>query len=69
MLCCYASCAQTGSQAASSGEYAMAKGQAKSNKEVKKPKADKNVSKGAGSAYKQAQGKGGSLVDSSGRKS
>jgi hypothetical protein len=46
----------------------MAKGQAKSNKEVKKPKADKNVSKGAGSAYKQAQGKGGSLVDSSGRK-
>ncbi|MDB5572808.1 MAG: hypothetical protein JWN93_3991 [Hyphomicrobiales bacterium] len=46
----------------------MAKGQAKSNKEAKKPKADK-AAKSGGSAYKQAQGKGGSLtVDSSGRK-
>ena len=32
----------------------MAKGQMKSNKEAKKPKADKE--KGAGSSYKQAQG-------------
>jgi hypothetical protein len=47
----------------------MAKGQAKSNKEVKKPKADKAAAKGGASAYKQSQGKGGSLtVDSSGRK-
>ena len=44
----------------------MAKGQVKGNKEAKKPKADKKA-KGPGSAYKQAQGKGGS-VDSSGRK-
>ena len=35
----------------------MAKGQIKGNKEAKKPKADKP--KGGGSAYKQAQGKGG----------
>ena len=35
----------------------MAKGQMKSNKEAKKPKAEKP--KGGGSAYKQAQGKGG----------
>jgi hypothetical protein len=46
----------------------MAKGQAKSNKEVKKPKAEKGAAKGAGSAYKQSQGKG-ATVDSSGRKS
>ena len=32
----------------------MAKGQMKTNKEAKKPKADKE--KGAGSSYKQAQG-------------
>lgn len=38
----------------------MAKGQAKTNKEAKKPKADK--AKGAGSAYKQAQGKGASTA-------
>ncbi len=37
----------------------MAKGQAKSNKETKKPKADKNQSKSGGSAYKQSQGTGG----------
>ncbi|MBX9760783.1 MAG: hypothetical protein K2Y29_18535 [Beijerinckiaceae bacterium] len=44
----------------------MAKGQAKSNKEVKKPKAE---TKGKGpSAYKQSQGKTGIAVDSSGRK-
>jgi hypothetical protein len=36
----------------------MAKGQMKSNKEAKKPKADKNAPKSGGSAYKQSQGKG-----------
>jgi hypothetical protein len=36
----------------------MAKGQMKSNKETKKPKADKNQPKSGGSAYKQSQGKG-----------
>lgn len=36
----------------------MAKGQMKGNKEAKKAKADKNQ-KGAGSAYKQSQEKGG----------
>jgi hypothetical protein len=35
----------------------MAKGQMRSSKEAKKPKSDKP--KGAGSAYKQSQGKGG----------
>ena len=35
----------------------MAKGQVKTNRETKKPKAEKP--KGSGSAYKQAQGKGG----------
>lgn len=38
----------------------MAKGQAKSNKEAKKPKAEKP--KGEVSAYKKAQGKGGSPI-------
>jgi hypothetical protein len=37
----------------------MAKGEMKSNKEAKKPKADKNRPKALGSAYKQAQAKGG----------
>jgi hypothetical protein len=37
----------------------MAKGESKSNREVKKPKADKKRPKGPGSAYKQAQAKGG----------
>lgn len=37
----------------------MAKGQEKGNREAKKPKADKNQPKGTGSAYKQAQAKGG----------
>jgi len=37
----------------------MAKGQLKGNKETKKPKADKNQSKGGTSAYQQSQGKGG----------
>jgi len=37
----------------------MAKGQVKGNKEAKKPKADSSQPKGAGSAYKQAQAKGG----------
>lgn len=36
----------------------MAKGQMRSNKEAKKPKADKNAPKSGGSAYKQSQGKG-----------
>ncbi|MGO9356550.1 MAG: hypothetical protein ACLP1D_02630 [Xanthobacteraceae bacterium] len=36
----------------------MAKGQAKSNREAKKPKADKNTPKSSGSAYKLSQGKG-----------
>jgi hypothetical protein len=50
-------------------EDAMAKGKDKGNKEAKKPKADKNAPKGAGSAYKQAQGKGGSsTVSTSGKK-
>jgi hypothetical protein len=40
-------------------EDAMAKGQAKGNKEAKKPKADNSRPKGSGSAYKQAQAKGG----------
>ena len=48
-------------------EDAMAKGQMKSNKETKKPKAEKpkdNVS-----AYKQAQGKGGQApIGSTGKK-
>jgi hypothetical protein len=37
----------------------VAKGQMKGNKEAKKPKADKNKPKSDGSAYKQAQSKGG----------
>ena len=37
----------------------MAEGQLKGNKETKKPKADKNQSKGGTSAYQQSQGKGG----------
>ena len=48
-------------------EAKMSKGQAKSNKEAKKPKADKKA-KGPGSTYKQSQGKSGLTVDSSGRK-
>ena len=36
----------------------MAKGQMKSNKEAKKPKADKAKPKAGASAYKQDQGKG-----------
>ena len=40
----------------------MAKGKNKGNKETKKPKADKNAPKGAGSAYKQTQGQGGSSL-------
>jgi hypothetical protein len=40
-------------------EISMAKGQTKSNKEAKKPKADKNQSKSGGSAYKQGQTTGG----------
>jgi hypothetical protein len=42
----------------------MAKGQAKSNREAKKPKADKNQPKKSGeSAYQRSQGKGGAAVD------
>ena len=45
----------------------MAKGQVKSNREAKKPKAEKP--KGSGSAYKQAQGKGGQALSAqSGKK-
>jgi len=41
----------------------MAKGQIKGNKEAKKPKADKNnPKKSSGSAYQQAQGKGGAAT-------
>jgi hypothetical protein len=39
----------------------MAKGQVKKSKEAKKPKSDKP--KGAGSAYKQSQGKGDPAVN------
>jgi hypothetical protein len=46
----------------------MAKGKDKGNKEAKKPKADKNAPKGAGSAYKQAQGQGGSSPNPFGKK-
>jgi len=45
----------------------MPKGQQKGNREVKKPKADKNA-KGPGSTYKQGQAKSTGPVDSSGRK-
>jgi hypothetical protein len=38
----------------------MAKSQLRGNKEAKKPKAEKP--KGSGSAYKQAQGKGGQAL-------
>jgi hypothetical protein len=41
-------------------EDTMAKGETKGNREAKKPKADKNMPKGPGSAYKQAQAKEGS---------
>ena len=34
----------------------MAKGQIKGNKEAKKSKSDKNLTKSGGSAYKQSQG-------------
>jgi hypothetical protein len=37
-------------------EDAMAKGKDKGNKEAKKPKADKNAPKGAGSSYQQSKG-------------
>jgi hypothetical protein len=37
----------------------MAKGQMKGNREAKKPKADKNQPKSAGSPYKQSQAKSG----------
>ncbi len=46
----------------------MPKGEQKGNKEAKKPKSDKP--KGGGSAYKQAQGRGGqSLSPPPGKKS
>jgi hypothetical protein len=40
-------------------EETMAKGETKGNREAKKPKSDKNMPKGPGSAYKQSQAKGG----------
>jgi hypothetical protein len=39
------------------GEIAMAKGQMRSNKEKKKPKADKNLKKGGGAPSPFASGK------------
>jgi len=42
--------------ASNPGETSMAKGQIKGNKEAKKPKSDKNLTKSGGSAYKQSQG-------------
>ena len=45
----------------------MAKGQVKSNKEAKKPKAEKP--KGEASAYKQSRGKGGQSLSPPGKKS
>lgn len=47
----------------------MAKGQMKSNKETKKPKADKDKPKGGASAYQLGQGKGESAVSSLVKKS
>ena len=44
----------------------MAKGQKKSNKEAKKPKAE--TPKGEGSAYKRSQGKGGQPISVPGKK-
>jgi hypothetical protein len=44
----------------------MAKGQMKSNKETKKPKAEKP--KASVSAYKQSQGKGGAPISTPGKK-
>lgn len=41
----------------------MAKGKDKGNKEIKKPKADKNAPKSGGSAYKLSQAKGSSAVN------
>ncbi len=41
----------------------MAKGQMKSNKEKKKPKADKDQPKAGASAYQVSQGKGGSAAN------
>jgi hypothetical protein len=46
----------------------MAKGQMKSNKEAKKPKAEKPKGSGTASAYKQSQGKGASNVVTPGKK-
>jgi hypothetical protein len=46
----------------------MAKGQLRSNKEAKKPKADKNQTKTV-SAYKQAQGKGAAAMTPPAKKS
>ena len=44
----------------------MAKGEQRGNKEAKKPKSDKP--KGAGSAYKQSQGKGGQTTSQPAKK-
>jgi len=53
----------------STQETDMAKGQMKSNKEAKKPKADKDKPKAGASAYKVGQGKGESAVSSLVKKS
>jgi hypothetical protein len=47
----------------------MAKGQMKSNKEAKKPKADKNKLKTGGSAYKLSQTKEGQALTPFAKKS
>jgi hypothetical protein len=47
----------------------MAKGQMKSNKEAKKPKADKNKLKAGGSAYKLSQTKEGQALTPFAKKS
>lgn len=54
--------------AAPKREDALAKGQIKSNKEAKKPKADKNQSKTSVSAYKQSQTKSGQAMTPLGKK-
>lgn len=46
----------------------MAKGQVKSNKEAKKPKADKDQKKSNPSSYKLSQGKSGQSMTPIGKK-
>jgi hypothetical protein len=46
----------------------MAEGQMKGNKEIRKPKADKNLPEGPGSAYKQSPVKSGPAANPFGKK-